>query len=66
MSLTITAAEQVCQGYANCVVAADDVFGLGSEGTVEVLKPQVSDVDEDRVRAAAAACPVAALKVSPP
>lgn len=51
----------LCQGYANCVVAADDVYDLDDEGVVVLLKARVNDTDRPRVEAAAKSCPASAL-----
>jgi len=50
-----------CQGYANCVVAADDVYDIDNDGLVVLLQEQVDDGDRARVEAAARSCPVSAL-----
>ncbi|MEU3271080.1 ferredoxin [Saccharomonospora sp. NPDC006951] len=53
----------LCQGYANCVVAADDVFDIDDDGVVVVLRDEVDESEKDRVAEAARSCPVAALAV---
>ncbi|ASR35693.1 ferredoxin [Prauserella marina] len=53
----------LCQGYANCVVAADDVFDLDDDGVVVVLRDEVEESEKDRVTDAARSCPVSALVV---
>jgi 3-phenylpropionate/trans-cinnamate dioxygenase ferredoxin reductase subunit len=53
-----------CQGYANCVLAADDVFDIGDDGVVVLLRAQIGDADRARVESAARACPVSALTVT--
>ncbi|GAA4994929.1 ferredoxin [Streptomyces sp. NBC_00873] len=53
-----------CQGYANCVVGADDYFDIDDDGIVVVLKAEVPDADRKRVEEAARSCPVSALKVT--
>ncbi|MEU6665694.1 ferredoxin [Streptomyces sp. NPDC046727] len=51
-----------CQGYAQCVFLAPDVFQLhGQEGLLYV--PAVPDDQVPRVHQAAAACPVQAILV---
>ncbi|MFC5997010.1 ferredoxin [Pseudonocardia hispaniensis] len=50
-----------CQGYANCVVGADDVYDIGDDGTVVLLRTTIDDADRARVEAAARSCPVSAL-----
>ncbi|MDH6709549.1 ferredoxin [Kitasatospora sp. MAA19] len=49
-----------CQGYAQCVFLAPKVFQLhGEEGLL--YAPAVPDDQAERVRQAAAACPVQAI-----
>ncbi|MFF4161269.1 ferredoxin [Streptomyces sp. NPDC001678] len=49
-----------CQGYAQCVFLAPEVFQLhGQEGLL--YTPAVPDDQVERVRQAAAACPVQAI-----
>ncbi|MFJ9448446.1 ferredoxin [Kitasatospora sp. NPDC101235] len=49
-----------CQGYAQCVFLAPEVFQLhGEEGLL--YAPTVPDDQLERVRQAAAACPVQAI-----
>ncbi|GGT64481.1 ferredoxin [Streptomyces atratus] len=51
-----------CQGYAQCVFLAPEVFQLhGEEGLL--YAPAVADGQAERVREAAAACPVQAILV---
>ena len=57
---------QACQGYANCVVAADDVFDIDDDGVVVVLRTTVPDAERARVEEAARTCPVSALRVEDP
>lgn len=52
-----------CQGYANCVVGAEDVFDVDDDGTVIILKATIGDADRKRVGDAARSCPVSALSV---
>jgi ferredoxin len=52
-----------CQGYANCVVAVDDLFDIGDDGVVVLLRANIPDADLARVQAAVRACPVSALTV---
>ena len=51
----------VCQGYANCVVGADDVYDIDDGGIVVLLQTAVDEADRVRVEAAARSCPVSAL-----
>ncbi|MCF6389718.1 ferredoxin [Mycobacterium sp. MBM] len=50
-----------CQGYANCVVGAEDVFDLDDDGIVVLLTTTVDESDRARVETAAKSCPVSAL-----
>lgn len=54
---------EACQGYANCVMGADDVFDLDDEGVVVLLSTEVSEEARARVEDAANSCPVSALRV---
>jgi 3-phenylpropionate/trans-cinnamate dioxygenase ferredoxin reductase subunit len=61
---TVKADLSLCQGYANCVVTADDTFDIGDDGVVVLLRAQIPAADRDRVEAAARACPASALSVT--
>ncbi|MGW5105997.1 ferredoxin [Nocardia sp. NPDC004123] len=52
-----------CQGYANCVVGADDVFDIDDAGVVVLLRTEVADADLARVQASVRSCPVSALRL---
>ncbi|WP_224404027.1 ferredoxin [Pseudonocardia sp. ICBG1034] len=54
---------QACQGYANCVVGAEDVFDIDDNGIVVLLKTTIADADRNRVEEAARSCPVSALAI---
>ncbi len=60
---TIKADLGACQGYANCVVGAEDYFDIDDDGLVVTLKAEVTDADRKRVEEAARSCPVSALVV---
>jgi ferredoxin len=53
----------LCQGYANCVAEAPDLFDISDEGTVVLLRREIDHSDRDRAEAAARTCPVSALTV---
>ena len=42
----IKADVEACKGYANCVVAAADIFDIGDDGTVVILDDSVTERDE--------------------
>ncbi|MEE4024039.1 ferredoxin [Gordonia sp. PKS22-38] len=54
---------EACQGYANCVVGAEDVFDLDDDGNVVVLRAEIDEADRARVETAAKSCPVSALRL---
>lgn len=56
-----------CQGYAQCVPLAPDVFTLLGEEAL-AYNPNPDDAERQRVLRAAASCPVQAiiLEVDPP
>ena len=55
-----------CEGHGLCEGIAPDVFALHDEGAVEVLikEPVAGGAVEAAGRAAALACPVAAIRVT--
>lgn len=50
-----------CIGSGNCELLAPEVFEVGEDGVVQVLRPQPERADEDAVRDAVAQCPTGAL-----
>ncbi|MEU3618008.1 ferredoxin [Streptomyces sp. NPDC006872] len=50
-----------CEGYANCVVAAADVYDIDDDGHVVVLRSTVDDSERSRVAEAVRSCPAAAI-----
>jgi ferredoxin len=53
----------LCEGYANCVFQAEDVFDLGEDNIVSLLKTEISEADRVRIEEAVESCPVAALSL---
>lgn len=54
----------LCQGYANCLAAAPDIFDIDDAGQAVLLKAVVeTDDDKAAVMAAIPMCPVAAITV---
>ncbi|MFE4665535.1 ferredoxin [Streptomyces sp. NPDC056716] len=53
----------MCQGYANCVVAAPDTYDIDDDGVVVLLKDTIAAEDLPRVREAARSCPVSVLTI---
>lgn len=62
--MKIIADLETCQGYANCVIEAPDLFDI-DEGTSKVVVLEASPQPgmEADARRAAAACPVKALTI---
>jgi ferredoxin len=54
----------LCEGYANCVFQAPDVFDLADDNIVTVLTEQVAASDRMRIEEAVESCPVAALSLA--
>lgn len=54
----------LCQGYANCVIEAPEVFDIDEVGNkVIVLVPAPGSELHEDVRRAVASCPVKALSI---
>jgi ferredoxin len=51
-----------CQGYAQCAFLAPQVFEIHGEEAL-TYTPRASELERERVRRAAAACPVQAILV---
>jgi len=54
---------EACQGYANCVDAAPEVYDIDDDGVVVVLREQITDEERPRIEEAARSCPVSALTI---
>jgi ferredoxin len=46
-----------CNGYGNCVLAADSIFDLDDDGRVVLKQPAVDEAQLEAVRRAAYDCP---------
>jgi ferredoxin len=53
-----------CQGWANCVAGAPDVFDIDDDGLVLLLQTSIPESDRARIDEVAHRCPVAALSVT--
>lgn len=62
--LHVVADYKKCEGYANCIAAAPDVFDIDDEGVVIVLRDAVESSESVRVSESVRSCPVAALTLS--
>jgi ferredoxin len=54
---------EACQGYANCVDAAPEVYDIDDDGVVVLLQVEISDEQRPRLEEAARSCPVSALTI---
>jgi ferredoxin len=54
---------EACQGYANCVDAAPEVYDIDDDGVVVLLQEEISDEQRPRIEEAARSCPVSALTI---
>ena len=53
-----------CQGYAQCVAEAPEIFTLNADGVAEALSASVAEADEKYAIAAADLCPMQAIIIS--
>ena len=60
---TLRVDRDLCEGYANCVFQADDVFDLGDDNVVTLLRVEIPQSDRVRIEEAVESCPVAALSL---
>lgn len=54
----------LCQGYANCVDLAPDVFDIDDDGVVVLLECEITDANRARIEQAVQSCPVSALSIT--
>jgi ferredoxin len=53
-----------CVGSGTCEALAPEVFEVGDDGIVTVLRPEPAAAEEDAVRDAVTQCPTGALSVT--
>jgi ferredoxin len=53
----------LCQGHANCIVEAGEVFDLDEDGLVVLLKERIGEDQREDVERAVASCPEKALSL---
>lgn len=53
-----------CQGYAQCVHEAPEIFSLNDAGLAEVLAAAVTEENEKYATAAADLCPMQAITIN--
>jgi 3-phenylpropionate/trans-cinnamate dioxygenase ferredoxin reductase subunit len=61
--MQVRANMRLCDGFANCVAAAPDLFDLDDDDKVIVLKREVNGTERSRVEEAIRSCPVSALSI---
>ena len=64
MTTRIAVDRGACQGYANCMVSAGEVFELGEDGKVVVLPVDLDAVERRQLDEAVASCPAGALRLT--
>jgi ferredoxin len=52
-----------CQGYANCVDAAPQVYDIDDDGVVVLVREEITEEERPRIEEAARSCPVNALTI---
>ena len=57
----VTANTELCEGYANCVEAAPDIYDIDEDGVVVLLRKEISGDERTRAEEATRSCPVRAL-----
>lgn len=60
----ITVNRATCEGYANCLRSAPDIFDLDKQDTVVLKRDSVDDGDAGRVRQAGYDCPTNSITVT--
>lgn len=55
----------VCQGFANCVMSAPDLFDIDENDMVVVLREKITDDERAHAEEAVRSCPVTALSIEP-
>ena len=53
----------LCQGHANCMGDAPEVFRVDDEGMLTILLEQPPEAMRDRVELAARYCPTQAIRI---
>ena len=55
---------KICEGFANCVVAAPDLFDMDDDDKVIILEEGLDGAERSRVEEAIRSCPVSALTIA--
>ena len=62
--IQVRANVRICDGFANCVTAAPDLFDIDDDDRVIVLQGDLDDAERPRVEEAIRSCPVSALSIA--
>jgi ferredoxin len=62
--IQVRANVRLCEGFANCLVAAPDLFDLDDEDKVIILQDELDETERSRVEEAIRSCPVSALTIA--
>jgi ferredoxin len=62
--IQVRANVRICEGFANCVTAAPDLFDIDDDDRVIVLQADLDATERARVEEAIRSCPVAALTIA--
>lgn len=62
--IQVRANVRICEGFANCVSAAPDLFDIDDDDRVIVLQADLDAAERARVEEAIRSCPVAALTIA--
>lgn len=55
---------RICEGFANCVSAAPDLFDIDDNDRVIVLQGNLDGTERSRIEEAIRSCPVSALSIA--
>jgi ferredoxin len=62
--IQVRANVRICEGFANCVTAAPDLFDIDDDDRVIVLQADLDATERAWVEEAIRSCPVAALTIA--
>lgn len=55
---------KICDGFANCVTTAPDLFDIDDDDHVIVLHDEIADTSRSLLEEAVRSCPVSALTIA--
>lgn len=62
--IQVKANVRICEGFANCVSAAPDLFDIDDDDKVIILEENLDSGERARVEEAVRSCPVSALTIA--